>query len=166
MTEYPTSQEGPQPVASGGGTDEAGHGKAPIAATEAVRTHAAGTGAAAEPDGTAAAAASDARAARSAAGAGGSAGLPGPAATRPSPARCRPRPSPARARPAPGPVRAAWTRRSARPGTVVPTRPRARAAGVTTWPMTESAPRPARSRAVTAAPDATGAVRAAYRSQR
>lgn len=38
MTEYPTSQEGPQPVASGGGTDEAGHGKAPIAAAEAVRT--------------------------------------------------------------------------------------------------------------------------------
>ncbi|MFB6515929.1 SpoIIE family protein phosphatase [Streptomyces virginiae] len=65
MTEYPTSQEGPQPVASGGGTDEAGHGKAPIAATEAVRTHAPGTGA--EPGGSAAAA-SDARAARSAAG--------------------------------------------------------------------------------------------------
>ncbi|MFJ6048068.1 SpoIIE family protein phosphatase [Streptomyces sp. NPDC092307] len=63
MTEYPTSQEGPQPVASGGGTDEAGHGKAPIAATEAVRTHAPG----AEPGGSAAAA-SDARAARSAAG--------------------------------------------------------------------------------------------------
>ncbi|MCX5194662.1 serine/threonine-protein phosphatase [Streptomyces sp. NBC_00249] len=41
MTEYPTSQEGPQPAgASGGGTDEAGHGKAPIAAAEAVRTHA------------------------------------------------------------------------------------------------------------------------------
>ncbi|AZM90917.1 ATP-binding SpoIIE family protein phosphatase [Streptomyces sp. W1SF4] len=41
MTEYPTSQEGPQPtVASGGGTDELGHGKAPIAAAEAVRTHA------------------------------------------------------------------------------------------------------------------------------
>ncbi|MFE2250048.1 SpoIIE family protein phosphatase [Streptomyces lavendulae] len=41
MTEYPTSQEGPQPaVASGGGTDEPGHGKAPIAAAEAVRTHA------------------------------------------------------------------------------------------------------------------------------
>ncbi|MFD5416042.1 serine/threonine protein phosphatase, partial [Streptomyces nojiriensis] len=75
MTEYPTSQEGPQPVASGGGTDEAGHGKAPIAATEAVRTHAPGTGA--EPGGSAAAA-SDARAARSAAGAGGSAGLPRP----------------------------------------------------------------------------------------
>ncbi|MFD9482201.1 hypothetical protein ACFWBL_36470, partial [Streptomyces nojiriensis] len=70
MTEYPTSQEGPQPVASGGGTDEAGHGKAPIAATEAVRTHAASAGAGpAEPDGAAAAAASDARAARSAAGA-------------------------------------------------------------------------------------------------
>ncbi|MGW2579858.1 SpoIIE family protein phosphatase [Streptomyces virginiae] len=65
MTEYPTSQEGPQPVASGGGTDEAGHGKAPIAATEAVRTHAPGMGA--EPGGSAAAA-SDARAARSAAG--------------------------------------------------------------------------------------------------
>ncbi|MFF4266786.1 SpoIIE family protein phosphatase [Streptomyces virginiae] len=65
MTEYPTSQEGPQPVASGGGTDEAGHGKAPIAATEAVRTHAPGTGA--EPGGSAAAA-SDTRAARSAAG--------------------------------------------------------------------------------------------------
>ncbi|MFG2971906.1 SpoIIE family protein phosphatase [Streptomyces sp. NPDC048331] len=64
MTEYPTSQEGPQPVASGGGTDEAGHGKAPIAATEAVRTHAPGKGA--EPGGSAAA--SDARAARSAAG--------------------------------------------------------------------------------------------------
>ncbi|MGW6845656.1 SpoIIE family protein phosphatase [Streptomyces sp. NPDC054958] len=63
MTEYPTSQEGPQPVASGGGTDEVGHGKAPIAATEAVRTHAPG----AEPGGSAAAA-SDARAARSAAG--------------------------------------------------------------------------------------------------
>ncbi len=44
MTEYPTSQEGPQPVASGGGTDEAGHGKAPIAAAEAVRTHAQGPG--------------------------------------------------------------------------------------------------------------------------
>ncbi|MGZ9933078.1 SpoIIE family protein phosphatase [Streptomyces sp. NC-S4] len=73
MTEYPTSQEGPQPVASGGGTDEAGHGKAPIAATEAVRTHAPG----AEPGGSAAAA-SDARAARSAAGAGGGAGLPRP----------------------------------------------------------------------------------------
>ncbi|MFD4147485.1 SpoIIE family protein phosphatase [Streptomyces goshikiensis] len=40
MTEYPTSQEGPQPVASGGETDDAGHGKAPIAAAEAVRTHA------------------------------------------------------------------------------------------------------------------------------
>ncbi|MGW7059126.1 SpoIIE family protein phosphatase [Streptomyces sp. NPDC054904] len=41
MTEYPTSQEGPQPAgASGGGSDEAGHGKAPIAAAEAVRTHA------------------------------------------------------------------------------------------------------------------------------
>ncbi|MFE1788755.1 serine/threonine protein phosphatase, partial [Streptomyces sp. NPDC059525] len=41
MTEYPTSQEGPQPtVAPGGGTDELGHGKAPIAAAEAVRTHA------------------------------------------------------------------------------------------------------------------------------
>ncbi|MBT2478069.1 SpoIIE family protein phosphatase [Streptomyces sp. ISL-94] len=49
MTEYPTSQEGPQPVASGGGTDEAGHGKAPIAAAEAVRTHAPGPGA--EPGG-------------------------------------------------------------------------------------------------------------------
>ncbi|MFJ6483187.1 SpoIIE family protein phosphatase [Streptomyces sp. NPDC091682] len=103
MTEYPTSQEGPQPVASGGGTDEAGHGKAPIAATEAVRTHAAGTGAAAEPDGTAAAAASDARAARSAAGAGGSAGLPRPrrnaavpgevpAAAEPGQGAARPRP--------------------------------------------------------------------------
>ncbi|MFE2366706.1 hypothetical protein ACFXC7_37670, partial [Streptomyces virginiae] len=59
MTEYPTSQEGPQPVASAGGTDEAGHGKAPIAATEAVRTHAtgAGTGPAAEPGAAAAAAA-------------------------------------------------------------------------------------------------------------
>ncbi|MER6445639.1 serine/threonine protein phosphatase [Streptomyces venezuelae] len=79
MTEYPTSQEGPQPVASGGGTDEAGHGKAPIAATEAVRTHAPGAdaGPAAEPGGKAAAA-SDVRAARSAAGAGGSAGLPRP----------------------------------------------------------------------------------------
>ncbi|MEU3406690.1 ATP-binding SpoIIE family protein phosphatase [Streptomyces sp. NPDC006670] len=41
MTEYPTSQEGPQPtVAPGGGTDELGHGKAPITAAEAVRTHA------------------------------------------------------------------------------------------------------------------------------
>ncbi|MFD3876023.1 SpoIIE family protein phosphatase [Streptomyces sp. NPDC058623] len=41
MTEYPTSQEGPQPAGvSGGGSDEAGHGKAPIAAAEAVRTHA------------------------------------------------------------------------------------------------------------------------------
>ncbi|MEV7580653.1 SpoIIE family protein phosphatase [Streptomyces erythrochromogenes] len=80
MTEYPTSQEGPQPVASGGGTDEAGHGKAPIAATEAVRTHAPGTGPAAEPGG-AAAAASDVRAARSAAGsgaAGSGSGLPRP----------------------------------------------------------------------------------------
>ncbi|MFJ9544771.1 SpoIIE family protein phosphatase [Streptomyces erythrochromogenes] len=78
MTEYPTSQEGPQPVASGGGTDEAGHGKAPIAATEAVRTHAAGTGAgpAAEPGAAAAAAASDVRAARSAAGS--ASGLPRP----------------------------------------------------------------------------------------
>ncbi|WP_374775618.1 serine/threonine-protein phosphatase [Streptomyces sp. NBC_01310] len=73
MTEYPTSQEGPQPVASGGGTDEAGHGKAPIAAAEAVRTHAAG--AAGEPGGSAAAA-SDVRAARSAAG--GGTGLPRP----------------------------------------------------------------------------------------
>ncbi|MBT2456602.1 serine/threonine protein phosphatase, partial [Streptomyces sp. ISL-86] len=44
MTEYPTSQEGPQPAASGGGTDEPGHGKAPIAAAEAVRTHAQGPG--------------------------------------------------------------------------------------------------------------------------
>nr|WP_234362371.1 SpoIIE family protein phosphatase [Streptomyces sp. IMTB 1903] len=80
MTEYPTSQEGPQPVASGGGTDEAGHGKAPIAATEAVRTHAAGAGAgpAAEPGAAAAAAASDVRAARSAAGSGS--GLPRPRA--------------------------------------------------------------------------------------
>ncbi|WP_030963207.1 ATP-binding SpoIIE family protein phosphatase [Streptomyces sp. NRRL S-378] len=78
MTEYPTSQEGPQPVASGGGTDEAGHGKAPIAATEAVRTHATGAGAgpAAEPGAAAAAAASDVRAARSAAGP--AAGLPRP----------------------------------------------------------------------------------------
>ncbi|MFD9371399.1 hypothetical protein ACFWA6_27370, partial [Streptomyces sp. NPDC060020] len=68
MTEYPTSQEGPQPVASGGGTDEAGHGKAPIAAAEAVRTHAPSTGAghAAESGGGPAAAASDARSARSA----------------------------------------------------------------------------------------------------
>ncbi|MEV6679318.1 SpoIIE family protein phosphatase [Streptomyces erythrochromogenes] len=78
MTEYPTSQEGPQPVASGGGTDEAGHGKAPIAATEAVRTHATGAGAgpAAEPGAAAAAAASDVRAARSAAGS--ASGLPRP----------------------------------------------------------------------------------------
>ncbi|MFJ9938977.1 SpoIIE family protein phosphatase [Streptomyces erythrochromogenes] len=78
MTEYPTSQEGPQPVASGGGTDEAGHGKAPIAATEAVRTHAAGAGAgpAAEPGAAATAAASDVRAARSAAGS--ASGLPRP----------------------------------------------------------------------------------------
>ncbi|WKD32838.1 SpoIIE family protein phosphatase [Streptomyces xanthophaeus] len=105
MTEYPTSQEGPQPVASGGGTDESGHGKAPIAATEAVRTHAAsaGTGPATEPDGAAAAAASDVRAARSAAGAGGSAGLPRPrrnaaapgdvpAAAEPGEGAARPRP--------------------------------------------------------------------------
>ncbi|MFG2980453.1 SpoIIE family protein phosphatase [Streptomyces sp. NPDC048258] len=83
MTEYPTSQEGPQPVASGGGTDEAGHGKAPIAAAEAVRTHAASAGAGpvpgpvAEPGG-AAAAASDVRAARSAASGGSAAGLPRP----------------------------------------------------------------------------------------
>lgn len=58
MTEYPTSQEGPQPVASGGGTDEPGHGKAPLAATEAVRTHAVGAGAGptVEPGGTAPAA--------------------------------------------------------------------------------------------------------------
>lgn len=47
VTEYPTSQEGPQPVASGGrtdepghGTEELGHGKAPLPAAEAVRTHA------------------------------------------------------------------------------------------------------------------------------
>ncbi|MFI7358544.1 SpoIIE family protein phosphatase [Streptomyces avidinii] len=105
MTEYPTSQEGPQPVASGGGTDEAGHGKAPIAAAEAVRTHAAGAGVgpAAEPGGAAAAAASDVRAARSAAGAGGSAGLPRPrrnaaapgdvpAAAEPGEGAARPRP--------------------------------------------------------------------------
>ncbi|MEU9302936.1 SpoIIE family protein phosphatase [Streptomyces sp. NPDC048269] len=81
MTEYPTSQEGPQPVASGGGTDEAGHGKAPIAAAEAVRTHVAGAGSGpgpvAEPGG-AAAAASDVRAARSAASGGSAAGLPRP----------------------------------------------------------------------------------------
>ncbi|MFB7260308.1 SpoIIE family protein phosphatase [Streptomyces nojiriensis] len=100
MTEYPTSQEGPQPVASGGGTDEPGHGKAPIAATEAVRTHAPGTGP--EPGGSAAAA-SDARAARSAAGAGGGAGLPRPrrnaaasgevpAAAEPGRGAARPRP--------------------------------------------------------------------------
>ncbi|MFD7559152.1 MULTISPECIES: SpoIIE family protein phosphatase [unclassified Streptomyces] len=69
MTEYPTSQEGPQPVASGGGTDEPGHGKAPIAA-EAVRTHAPDTGAG-PADPAAATAASDARAARAAAGGGG-----------------------------------------------------------------------------------------------
>ncbi|MEU7063501.1 SpoIIE family protein phosphatase [Streptomyces sp. NPDC046161] len=50
MTEYPTSQEGPQPVASGGGTDDAGHGKAPIVAAEAVRTHA--QNAAGDPDGS------------------------------------------------------------------------------------------------------------------
>ncbi|MFE2874744.1 SpoIIE family protein phosphatase [Streptomyces roseus] len=52
MTEYPTSQEGPQPAAaaatpapggpgmpapSGGRADEAGHGKAPVPAAEAVR---------------------------------------------------------------------------------------------------------------------------------
>ncbi|MCJ1677885.1 serine/threonine-protein phosphatase [Streptomyces sp. APSN-46.1] len=59
MTEYPTSQEGPQPIASGGGTDDAGHGKAPIAAAEAVRTHAPVPGG--EPGGGAPAAASDAR---------------------------------------------------------------------------------------------------------
>ncbi|WP_030774591.1 SpoIIE family protein phosphatase [Streptomyces sp. NRRL F-2664] len=76
MTEYPTSQEGPQPVASGGGTDEAGHGKAPIAATEAVRTPAAGAGPSGDPGAAAAAAASDVRAARSAAGTGS--GLPRP----------------------------------------------------------------------------------------
>lgn len=47
VTEYPTSQEGPQPVASGGrtdesghGTEELGHGKATLPAAEAVRTHA------------------------------------------------------------------------------------------------------------------------------
>ncbi|WP_330298340.1 ATP-binding SpoIIE family protein phosphatase [Streptomyces sp. NBC_00503] len=50
MTEYPTSQEGSQPVASGGRTDEPsasggpteeqGHGKAQVPAAEAVRTHA------------------------------------------------------------------------------------------------------------------------------
>ncbi|MFZ3472605.1 SpoIIE family protein phosphatase [Streptomyces sp. 4.24] len=42
MTEYPTSQEGSQPAAgaSGGRTDELGHGKAPVPAAEAVRTHA------------------------------------------------------------------------------------------------------------------------------
>ncbi|MFF3678850.1 SpoIIE family protein phosphatase [Streptomyces sp. NPDC002120] len=87
MTEYPTSQEGPQPVASGGGTDEAGHGKAPIAAAEAVRTHAPSTGAghAAESGGGPAAAASDARSARSAAGAGGAAGLPRPRRKAPAP---------------------------------------------------------------------------------
>ncbi|MEU4731036.1 SpoIIE family protein phosphatase [Streptomyces sp. NPDC023588] len=77
MTEYPTSQEGPKPVASGAGTDEAGHGKAPIAAAEAVRTHAPGPGAAAE-QGGAAAAASDTRAARSAVGPGPGSGLPRP----------------------------------------------------------------------------------------
>lgn len=51
MTEYPTSQEGPQPTAAaatpapggpavpahGGGADELGHGKAPVPAAEAVR---------------------------------------------------------------------------------------------------------------------------------
>ncbi|MCX4527820.1 MULTISPECIES: ATP-binding SpoIIE family protein phosphatase [unclassified Streptomyces] len=72
MTEYPTSQEGPQPVASGGGTDDAGHGKAPIAAAEAVRTHAQVPGN--EPGG-ATAAASDARPHSE------SAGLPRPRAT-------------------------------------------------------------------------------------
>lgn len=42
VTEYPTSQEGSQPAAgaSGGRTDELGHGKAPVPAAEAVRTHA------------------------------------------------------------------------------------------------------------------------------
>ncbi|MFE2284123.1 SpoIIE family protein phosphatase [Streptomyces sp. NPDC059443] len=40
VTEYPTSQEGSQPVAPGGRTDEPGHGKAPVPAAEAVRTHA------------------------------------------------------------------------------------------------------------------------------
>lgn len=50
VTEYPTSQEGPQPVASGGRTDEPsasggrteeqGRGKAPAPAAEAVHTHA------------------------------------------------------------------------------------------------------------------------------
>ncbi|MGW7441458.1 SpoIIE family protein phosphatase [Streptomyces sp. NPDC054849] len=105
MTEYPTSQEGPQPVASGGGTDEAGHGKAPIAAAEAVRTHAAGTGKgpAAEPGG-AAAAASDVRAARSAAGpgAGGGAGLPRPRRNAAVPG---PGEAPASAEPGPGAAR-------------------------------------------------------------
>lgn len=100
MTEYPTSQEGPQPVASGGGTDEAGHGKAPIAAAEAVRTHAAA--AAAEPGGAAAAAASDARAARSAAGS--AAGLPRPrgAASADVPAAVVPGPGHDNARPRDG----------------------------------------------------------------
>ncbi|MFE2146534.1 hypothetical protein ACFXA3_33220, partial [Streptomyces sp. NPDC059456] len=51
MTEYPTSQEGPQPAAAaatpapggpavparGAGADELGHGKAPVPAAEAVR---------------------------------------------------------------------------------------------------------------------------------
>ncbi|MFJ7588807.1 SpoIIE family protein phosphatase [Streptomyces sp. NPDC097617] len=101
MTEYPTSQEGPQPVASGGGTDEAGHGKAPIAATEAVRTHAPGKGA--EPGG-ATAAASDARAARSAAGPGGGAGLPRPRRNAAAPGEVPGAPEPGRdaARPRPG----------------------------------------------------------------
>ncbi|WP_449483884.1 SpoIIE family protein phosphatase [Streptomyces avidinii] len=42
MTEYPTSQEGSQPVdgASGGRSEEPGHGMAPVPAAEAVRTHA------------------------------------------------------------------------------------------------------------------------------
>nr|WSX50014.1 serine/threonine-protein phosphatase [Streptomyces sp. NBC_00974] len=42
MTEYPTSQEGSQPVdgASGGRSEEPGHGRAPASAAEAVRTHA------------------------------------------------------------------------------------------------------------------------------
>ncbi|WP_405489376.1 SpoIIE family protein phosphatase [Streptomyces sp. NBC_00096] len=112
MTEYPTSQEGPQPVASGGRTDEPsasggrteeqGHGKAQVPAAEAVRTHAQTQAAdfphprgaarpregtttpAGEPGATAAAPGPDGEAARGiAAAAGGSAGNPGRSASAP-----------------------------------------------------------------------------------
>lgn len=112
VTEYPTSQEGPQPVASGGRTDEPsasggrteeqGHGKAQVPAAEAVRTHAQTQAAdfphprgaarpregtttpAGEPGATAAAPGPDGEAARGiAAAAGGSAGNPGRSASAP-----------------------------------------------------------------------------------